>query len=206
MKVNTNLWNRLRYDLYAPVYDLIARPFDRGRRRSFELVDLQPDEKVLIAGVGTGLDLEHLPKTVEVTAVDLSPKMLQRAAERAHRLGLTATFSVGSAHELDAADDTFDVVVLHLVLAVIPDPLACIRETARVLKRGGRLAIFDKFLPDNTRPSLLRRGIGVIANVLFSDINRQLGPMLDSGGFTVVRQEPSVFGGAYLVAIVEKKT
>lgn len=54
MSVNTNRWNRLRYTLYAPFYDLIVRRLGRGRRRAIELLDVKPGERVLIDGCGGG--------------------------------------------------------------------------------------------------------------------------------------------------------
>lgn len=204
MRVNTNTWNRLRYGFYAPFYDLVARRLDRGRRRSIALLELQPGERVLIVGAGTGLDLDHLPPGLDVTVTDLSPAMLRKAGARAARRGYDVTCRVMDAHHLDLPDATFDAVLLHLVLAVVPDPEAAAREAARVLRPGGRVGIFDKFLPDAARASLLRRGLGLVANVVATDINRRLGPLLDAAGLTPEHEEPSLFGGLFKVVRARK--
>ena len=67
MKINTNAWNRIRYTLYTPGYDLIARIFENSRRKSIESLQVIAGEKVLIIGAGTGLDLEFLPNDCEIT-------------------------------------------------------------------------------------------------------------------------------------------
>jgi ubiquinone/menaquinone biosynthesis C-methylase UbiE len=79
----SNWWNRTRYGLYAPVYDWGARPLERGRRRAIERLDVQPDDRILILGSGTGMDLEHLPPGVAVTAIDVTPAMVRRTERRA---------------------------------------------------------------------------------------------------------------------------
>jgi SAM-dependent methyltransferase len=132
------LRDRLRYSLYAPVYDPVVRRLDAGRRRSLVLADLQPGERVLIPGCGTGLDFPHLPRGLDVVAGDVAPGMNRAARATADRLGLDAEIRPLDAHRLDLADDSFDVVLLHLLLAVVPDPEAAIREAARVLRTGAR--------------------------------------------------------------------
>ena len=204
MNPNTNTLNRLRYGLYAPFYDLVARRLDRGRARSIELLGMQPGERVLLVGAGTGLDLPHLPAGVEVTATDLSAPMLRQAVARAREMDMDVTFRVMDAHALDLPDASFDVVLLHLILAVVPDPHAALREAARVLRPGGRVGVFDKFLPEGAAPSPLRRLLGTVTNVLFSDINRQLGPLLDEAGLVTVREEPSLLGGTFKVVVARK--
>jgi ubiquinone/menaquinone biosynthesis C-methylase UbiE len=201
MSLSNNATNRLRYAVYAPIYDFITRPFERARKRSIELLALRPQERVLIIGAGTGLDMEFLPADVEITAGDISPAMLNKAEKRARKLGLNAQVRPLDAHALDLDDDSFDAVILHLVLAVVPDPHACIREAARVLKPDGRLVVFDKFLPDHDQPSLARKITGWLADALFSDINRQLGPLLDEAGLQVMHEEPSMMGGAYKIVL-----
>ena len=66
------MWNRLRYTVWAPVYDAIARAagFDSARRLSIDRLRLAPSDRVLIVGAGTGLDLDFLPSNVHVTAID----------------------------------------------------------------------------------------------------------------------------------------
>lgn len=201
MAINTNRWNRLRYTLYAPFYDLIARRLNRGRRRAIELLDVRNGERVLIVGCGTGLDLELLPRGARITAIDLTPAMVEKTRARAESLGMNVGARVMDAAKLDFDDAAFDVVILHLILAVVPDPYSTAREAARVLRPGGRVSIFDKFLPDAAEASLARRVVNVLTNVFATEINRRLGEILDGTGLRVMTNEPSVFGGAFRVVI-----
>jgi phosphatidylethanolamine/phosphatidyl-N-methylethanolamine N-methyltransferase len=203
MRVNTNRWNRLRYTLYAPVYDLAARRLGHGRRRAIALLRVQPGERVLIAGCGTGLDLELLPRDCSVTAIDLTPAMVEKTRARAAAMGRAVDARVMDAARLDFGDETFDCVLLHLILAVVPDPHGTAREAARVLRRGGRASIFDKFA--SGRPSFVRRVLNVITNVVATDITRSLGEILSPTPLRIVQEEASVFGGMFRVAIAARE-
>jgi phosphatidylethanolamine/phosphatidyl-N-methylethanolamine N-methyltransferase len=200
--VNLTNWNRLRYTLWAPLYDFVAR-FGRQRRRSVALLGLQPGERVLLVGAGTGADLPLIPEGVSVLATDLTPAMLDRARPRV-RPGIELRVMDGQA--LDLASESFDAVILHLILAVIPDPAACLREAARVLKPGGRIAVFDKFLPDGARPRLPRRIANTVTRTLFTDINRRLGDILERSGapLRIEHDEPAMFGGTFRILLLRK--
>ena len=93
------MWNRLRYTVWAPAYDAIAGAagFDQARRRSIERLELGVDQRVLIIGAGTGLDLPYLPSTVDVVAVDVTPAMLKRLQQRAAHTGHRAANSRANA-------------------------------------------------------------------------------------------------------------
>lgn len=198
-----NAWNRLRYAVLAPVYDVaVARAFAPARRRSFELLALQQGERVLVVGCGTGLDFGFVPPGVRLTAGDLTPAMVRRAKDRADALGLAdADVRVLDAHRLDFPDGSFDAVVLHLLLAVVPDPVAVIREARRVLAPGGRVAVFDKFVADGERPSLVRRAANVVARIVATDLTRELGPLLAVGRLHAVHNEPAGPGSLFRIVV-----
>ncbi len=84
--------NRVRYALYAPIYDCLVEIFSRSRREAIEALGLRPRQRVLIVGCGTGLDLDSIPLGVLVTGIDLTPGMITRAEARAKRLGIRAIF------------------------------------------------------------------------------------------------------------------
>lgn len=191
-------WNRTRYQLYAPVYDWLAKPWDAGRQRAIERLDLESDDRILILGCGTGGDLDYLPDGTEVVAVDLSEAMVRRTATRAERLDLEVDARVGDAQSLPFGDDRFDAVLLHLVLSVVPEPEAVVSETARVLVPDGRVSIYDKFVPAGETPSLLRRAVNPLARLLFADLNRSLEPML-SGTDLRIESPETVLNGIYWV-------
>lgn len=203
MSINTNRWNRLRYTVLAPVYDYIAT-FGAQRRRSLQLLNPVSGEQILILGAGTGADLPFLPPEVSVSAIDITPAMVERIRERAAGLGRPVDARVMDGHRLDFPDASFDAVILHLIIAVIPDPVACLREVRRVLKPGGRAVVFDKFAPDGVPPSIGRRLANLLTNAVFSDITRQLGPLAAAAGLTIPLREPAAFGGAFQIALLTK--
>jgi ubiquinone/menaquinone biosynthesis C-methylase UbiE len=200
-------WNRLRYSLYAPIYDRVIDPIGfvrRGRRRAFALAALAGGERLLLIAAGTGLDLVFIPQGVAITAVDITPAMLRRLEARAGALGRTVRTVVMDAAQLEFPDGAFDAVALHLALAVVPDPVATIRESARVLRRGGRVTVLDKFLADGATPSLARRAANVVSGLIGTEINRQLGPLLDAAGLVERAREDAAWGGFFVVARADK--
>ena len=67
------------YGRVSAVYDLIygrLQVFNSGRLRAPELLNLFPGARLLEVGVGTGLSMPSLPRNIEITAIDLSHKML----------------------------------------------------------------------------------------------------------------------------------
>lgn len=200
------MWNRLRYTLWAPVYDAVveAAGFSEARRRSIAQLNLRPDSRVLLVGAGTGLDLDYLPRGVEVAAIDVTPAMLNRLETRAARRGIAVHARAMDARNLQFPDGSFDAVVMHLILAVMPEPERGLAEAERVLKPGGRVAVFDKFLQHQEEPSLKRRLLNVVAKPLFSDLNRQLEPLVSKTQLALERDDPAGFRGAYRIVTLVK--
>jgi ubiquinone/menaquinone biosynthesis C-methylase UbiE len=200
------MWNRLRYTAWAPVYDVVARAagFETARRLSIERLRLTSGDRVLIVGAGTGLDLDVLPADVDVTAIDVTPAMLKHLEQRAAAAGRPVTARIMDARRLAFPDSSFDAVVMHLIVAVMAGPERGVREAVRVLKPGGRIAIFDKFLRDEERPTVKRRLLNVLAKPLFSDLNRRLAPLIAGTRLVIEHDEPVAFGGTYRIVTLMK--
>ena len=181
------------YTLIAPFYDAaISWATQAVRKHSLSALPQAPG-RVLLAGVGTGLDLPYLPARHDYVGLDLTHAMLRRTVARAGRIDFAPV--QGDAQNLPFAADSFDVAVLHLILAVVPDPAACLGEIARVLRPGGEALVFDKFLRHG-QPALLRR----LANPLMRRVATRLDvvfePLLSATpALQVEDDQPALAGG-----------
>lgn len=163
------------YALIAPFYDAFLTAATHGARgRSLAALVEQPPGEILIAGIGTGLDIPHLPPQHRYVGIDLTRAMLAKAQRRI--TGNHIRLVQGDVQRLPFPDARFDTVVLHLILAVVPEPKACLAEAARVLKPGGRIIVFDKFLKPGERAlwkralNSLTRHVATRLDVVFEDI------------------------------------
>lgn len=142
----TTAHTRGRYDMIAPLYDLMEWPVERWLFRSWrrELWSEIEGPEVLEIGVGTGKNIPYYPDDVRVTAIDLSPGMLKRARRvaRSHP-EKTVTLREMDAQALDLSADTFDDVVSTFVFCSVPNPVQGLREARRVVRPGGRLHLLE---------------------------------------------------------------
>jgi len=194
MNVNTNTWNRIRYTLYQPFYDLAGNYFNKYRELSIERLNLRPTDKILIVGAGTGLDLNYLVQQKNITAIDLTSSMVADLMGKAEELHLPVEALVMDGQALEFSDNTFDVVILHLIVAVIPDPDRCLAEVRRVLKPSGRFTMMDKFIPANGQVSFIRRALNPFTNFFFSDITRDANKLLKDAGLMILQDEAFKLG------------
>jgi SAM-dependent methyltransferase len=105
----------------------------------------RPQSRVLEVGCGTGVltrVLARRPEVAEVVGVDVAPTLLARARELAAGLA-NVEFAEGDARALPFEDEGFDAVVFDSTLTHVPRPEEALAEAARVLRAGGRLAVFD---------------------------------------------------------------
>lgn len=133
------------YDRFAPGYRLTALVSDvpLGARALRRWVMGTATGHVLDVACGTGENLPFLSSAAAVTAVDLSPQMLARARRRAQRLGRDVDLRQMSAQALDFPDGSFDTVTTAMSTCTFPDPVAALREMARVTRPGGRILVLE---------------------------------------------------------------
>jgi len=200
-----NAYNLKLYGWYAPRYEhLFGWLYARPQRRAVALLNVQPGERVFVPGVGTGMGLAALPTGADITAIDLSPAMLAQA--RRKLASRPASFEVMDAQHVRYGDACFDAVLLSLILSVVPDSVAAFREAWRVLRPGGRVVIFDKFLPEDDRLSLGRRAVGAVVRIVGTDPNRRLSQLIgDQPDLVVERNEPSLLRGQYRIVLLRKR-
>jgi ubiquinone/menaquinone biosynthesis C-methylase UbiE len=187
---------RCAYTLWAPFYDAVVdAPFRESRKMSLAGLGGVRGQRILLDGIGTGLDLRFLPRGAMYTGLDLTTAMLRRARARAASFNLRMSFDVGDAMALPFRDAVFDHVVMHLILAVVPDPRVALAEATRVLRVGGRIHLFDKFLRPGQRAPLRRLLSPIVGrlatrtDVVFEDV------LAACPGLEVIGDEPDVGGG-----------
>jgi ubiquinone/menaquinone biosynthesis C-methylase UbiE len=133
------------------VQDKLAPKYDRSMGRwekvllggGREWVCAQASGDVLEIAVGTGRNLPFYPADVQLTAIELSPNMLEIARKRAADLGREVDLRLGDAQALDFPDQSFDTVVCTFALCTIPDERKAIAEVHRVLRPGGRFVLIE---------------------------------------------------------------
>jgi ubiquinone/menaquinone biosynthesis C-methylase UbiE len=117
----------------------------RMRAAYLSEVDFPPNARVAEIGCGPGpvaRSLAAIPGVGEVVGVDPSPIFLAKARELARDVP-NLTFVEGDGRAVPLDDGTFDVVVFHTTLCHIPEPERALAEAYRLLRPGGRLAVFD---------------------------------------------------------------
>ena len=147
------------YDKLAKVYDLIFGPtLHPGRLQAIERMNIQPGERVLEVGVGTGINLSLYPRAATVTGIDFSSSMLEKARERAARKNAAPVRLLQmDAADLKFADNAFDIVYAPYLISVVPDPVRVAQEMRRVCRPGGRIIFLNHFLSPHAVLSRVER-------------------------------------------------
>jgi phosphatidylethanolamine/phosphatidyl-N-methylethanolamine N-methyltransferase len=196
------------YELLAPVYDFIFDwIFAPGRAAAIAHLGLQPNERVLEVGIGTGLNLPLYPPSCRLTGIDLSGEMLDKAVERAQKLAMPGVvLKVMDATSLDFADNEFDKALATYTISAVPDPVAVLREMRRVVKPGGTLVILNHFRSERRISGHLEDLVAPVCTRLGWKSNLPMRPLLDAVGLTPeLLVKVNMFNGWRLVKCVNRK-
>lgn len=181
---------RRHWDRQSVGYD---RKMDRAERMFGDTRDWvcrQAVGQVLEVAVGTGLNLDRYPARTELTAMDLSPAMLDRARRHAAELGRTVDLRVGDAQRLEFDDASFDTVVCTFGLCAVPDDGGAVDEMVRVLRPGGLLLLADHVI-STSAPLRMLQAVAEVYSVRFESEHFRRRPLLrvEAAGLTVERHD-----------------
>ena len=196
------------YELYAPVYDFIFDwIFSPGRAAAAKQLDLQRSDSVLEVGIGTGLNLPLYPATTQLTGIDLSQEMLDKAVERVQSLAMpNVTLKVMDATSLDFGDNEFDKAIATYTISAVPDPVAVLREMRRVVKPGGVIVIMNHFRSQRRLMGWLEDLVAPVCTRLGWKSNLALKPLLAQVGLEPeLVAKANMFNGWRLVKCVNRK-
>ena len=141
-----------RYDLAGALLSFGQDP--RWRRMIVREIAAAPEDRVLDVATGTGMVAIALVRRYgcSVVGLDQSPEMLAGARaklDREPRLAAQIELARGEAESLSFADGEFEHLTFTYLLRYVDDPSATLRELARVVKPGGRIASLEFMLPPN---------------------------------------------------------
>lgn len=203
----TNL-ARARYDRQASSYDRrqgllesMQRPW---RKRLWAMVT---GPRILEVGVGTGYNLPFWLRDASVTGIDLAPRMLERARQRATELGLAADLRVGDVQALAFAEDAFDSAVATCVFCSVPDPVLGLRELGRVVRPGGQILLLEHMRPKNAVLGLLADLITPLTvRVSGASTNRRTLDNLKVAGLAIEFAEDLAMSGMFKLVLARPGT
>jgi ubiquinone/menaquinone biosynthesis C-methylase UbiE len=191
MATNKNL-TRKRYNRIAFFYDLMEAPLERMRFASWRpmIRERIKGSKALEVGVGTGKNLDYYPDNVEITAIDLSPRMLKRARRRVGLLGLNVRLLEMDAQNLAFPDNCFDTVFATFVFCSVPDPVQGLKELRRVCKPDGRLLLLEHVRPGNELLGIFFDAINpLIVRMMGANINRRTVDNIKKAGWHIQSEQ-----------------
>ncbi len=132
------------------------------------------------------MEILNFPPDLDITCVDLSPKMLERARWRGTQYQGKVHFALMNAESLAFPDNTFDTAVAVCVFCTVAHPVAGLEELRRVLKPGGKLLMFEHVLSKNPVYGLSLRFMSLLTEALEgTHLDRDTVANVRKAGFTL---------------------
>lgn len=182
---NTTEKIRKKYDRASVFYDILEKPMENMFFYKWR-IDLMKElsGKVLEVGVGTGKNIEFYPEGLDITAIDFSEKMLQKARIKLEKLNKKATLIQMDVQKMDFPDNEFDTVFATFVFCSVPDPIKGLKEIKRVCKPNGKIILLEHVRSENKFLGLLMDIFNpLILNLYGANINRKTVDNIKKAGF-----------------------
>lgn len=177
-----------RYDRIAKYFDSLERPMGtRGFAKWRKELVQQATGKTLEVGVGTGKNISHYPENVNLTVIDFSKNMLEKAKLKNTNTSHNITFLEMDVQNMIFEDNTFDTVITSCVFCSVPNPVKGLKEIKRVLKPDGKLIMLEHVRSNGKVLGKLMDWFNFIPlNIMGANINRRTKQNLTKAGFNDV--------------------
>ncbi len=188
--LNLNEKIRSRYDRVSAVYDLFEQPMELMTLRKYRN-DIMKElkGKVLEVGIGTGKNIPYYPENIDITAIDFSSKMLERARIKAENLNKKVNILLMDAQQMDFPDNTFDCVFTTCVFCSVPDPVKGLKEIRRVCKPDGKIIMIEHVRSEKKVIGAFMDMINpIVLNIYGANINRRTIDNIKTAGFVKVEE------------------
>lgn len=157
----------------------------RARRRR---VIAGAQGRTLEVGVGTGRNFPLYRDGVQLTAVDISARMLERARRRGKSLGRTVQLVRAASEALPFRDGTFDTVTATCVFCSVENPVRGLEEVRRVVTQDGRVLLLEHVRPTNPVLGKLFDWLSpLIRRILGPELNRPTEQNVESAGLELAQ-------------------
>ena len=144
--------------------------------------------EVIEIGGGTGANLAYYNRGVQLTISEPNPHMISRLSKHAEALGLRPKIVSDPGEDLPFESDSFDCVVTTLVLCMVKDHEAVIKEVRRIIRPGGHFLFYEHVISKNVRMRKFQRYLNPIWRFCTTGCNldRDIGGAVLNGGFEKV--------------------
>lgn len=176
-----------RYNRFSKIYDLVNKPMDaRTSKWNVEIIK-ELKGRALEVGVGTGKNIQFYPDNPDITAIDFSANMLEKAKEKAVKYNKRVDLKLMDVQNLEFQDNSFDTVFATCVFCSVPDPVQGLKEIKRVCKPEGKIILLEHVRSENKIIGALMDFINpVVVSLIGVNINRRTVENVKKAGFTKI--------------------
>ena len=185
-----------KYSRIAKLYDLFEWPietllFKKLRKEALSYAY----GHVLEVGIGTGKNLPFYNKSVDLTAIDFSPGMLEVAQNKKTEVDLKAyNLYEMDVQDLKFKDDTFDTVISTFIFCTVPNPMAGLKEVYRVLKPEGKVIFLEHMKSKYFVLNIFLYLMNIVSTkVLGTSMIKETQKNIEQAGFTIISVENKLF-------------
>lgn len=140
-----DLVTKAKWDKASANFDLMAGygPEKRWKPVKRALFSKMGEGRILFLAIGTGLDVPFFPPQRNITGIDISDGMIEKARPRVDAYDGEIELQQMDVHEMPFEEDSFDQVFTSCTFCSVPRPIDGLKALRRILKPGGELHMFE---------------------------------------------------------------